>query len=97
MARTVIKKAITTEKSFQNQDKGFWTFLVARDANKLEIKQEIEKLFGVEVENVNTRIQRAKIRQLRGSRVHTKRNLSKIAQVSLKEKSKKIDLTKLNK
>ncbi|MGE3278693.1 MAG: 50S ribosomal protein L23 [Candidatus Altimarinota bacterium] len=97
MARTVIQKAITTEKSFKNQDKGLWTFLVSRDANKIEIKKEIEQLFGVEVESVNTRIQRAKIRQLRGSRVHTKRNLSKVAQISLKEKSKKIDLTKLNK
>lgn len=97
MARTIIKKAITTEKSFKNQDKGFWTFLVANDANKIEIKQEVEALFGVEVSDVNTRNQLTKVRQLKGSRTHTKRAPSKIAQVSLKDKSKKIDLTKLNK
>lgn len=97
MSRIVIKKAITTEKSFKNQDKGLWTFLVARDSNKFEIKNEVEALFGVEVAAVNTVNQRAKTRQLKGSRTHTKRNLSKIARVSLKDKSKKIDLTKLNK
>lgn|SRR5690606_35957039 len=97
MSRTIIKKAITTEKSFKNQDQGLWTFLVSRDANKIEIKQEVEVLFGVEVASVNTRNQLPKIRKLRGSRIHTKRNPSKIAQVSLKDKTKKIDLTKLNK
>ena len=95
--RLVIKKAVTTEKSFKGQDKGFWTFVVATDATKGEIKREVENLFAVEVADVNTFKRLGKTRRLKGSRVHTKRAPSKIARVSLKEKSKKIDLTKLNK
>lgn len=95
--RLVIKKAVTTEKSFKGQDKGFWTFLVASDSTKQEIKKEVEALFGVEVADVNTFNRLKKIRKLKGSRVHTKRAPSKIARISLKEKSKKIDLTKLSK
>jgi len=94
---TIIKKAIATEKGFKNQDKGRWTFQVANDANKIEIKEAVEKLFGVEVDSVTTSNQRAKERQVRGSRIHTRRKPAKIARVSLKDKKAHIDLSKLNK
>lgn len=97
MARVIIKKAITTEKSYQNQDQGIWTFLVAADANKIEIKQAIQELFGVEVESVNTTSVRKKIRRIGRARTHTRRAQGKIARVTLKDKKKKIDLTKANK
>jgi len=97
MAQVVIKKAITTEKSFANQDKKIWTFLVSSEANKGQIKEEIEKLFGVKVESVNTSARRKKVRQMRGSRVHSRRHPGKIARISLKDKKAKIDLTKVKK
>jgi large subunit ribosomal protein L23 len=97
MARVIIKKAITTEKSYKNQDQGIWTFLVSNDANKIEIKQAIEQLFSVEVESVNTTSVRKKIRRLGKSRTHTRRAQGKIARVTLKDKKKKIDMTKANK
>ena len=95
--RTVIKKAIATEKGFKNQDKGHWTFQVANDANKTEIKEAVKNLFGVDVASVTTNNQRPKARQLRGTRTHTRRKPAKIARVTLKDKKAHIDLTKLNK
>ena len=96
MSKLIIKQAITTEKSFQSQDSGYWTFLVNPDANKHEIKIEIERMFGVQVENVTTSARRQKIRRLKGSRFITKRKAGKVARVKLKKDSKKIDLTKLS-
>ncbi|MDP2691837.1 MAG: 50S ribosomal protein L23 [Candidatus Gracilibacteria bacterium] len=97
MSRIIIKKAITTEKSHKNQDRSIWTFQVAGDANKHEIKDAIEMLFDVKVATINTSNQRAKIRQIGKSRIHTKRKPNKIARVSLKDKKAKIDLTKIKK
>lgn len=97
MPRIIIKKPMTTEKGFKNQDKGIWSFLVARDANKIEIKQALEHLFGVKVDSVNTSTQRKKIRRIGRSRIQTKRQTGKVARVSLKKDSKKFDFTKTNK
>ncbi len=97
MARSVIKKSITTEKSYANQDAGMWTFLVANDSNKIEIKHAIEQLFGVVVAKVTTTAVKMKQRMLKRGRYHTKRPAGKIARITLKDKTKKIDLTKLNK
>jgi len=96
MARIIIKKTITTEKSFAKQDEGVWTFQVANDANKHEIKLAIENLFDVSVDTVNTTRLRPKIRKLRGHRIHTRRHSAKVARIRLKKDSKKLDLTKLN-
>lgn len=93
---TIIKKAIATEKGFKQQDKGHWTFQVLKTANKQQIKEAVEKLFGVKVASVTTHNQRPKVRQLRGSRTHTRRPNRKIARVSLEGKDAHIDLTKLN-
>lgn len=97
MARVIIKKAVTTEKSYQDQDKGVWTFLVSTDSNKIEIKQAIEQLFGVKVDTVNTTSIRKKVRQIGKSRTHTRRQQGKLARITLKDKKKKIDFTKTNK
>jgi len=37
-------------------DKGKYGFIVKKKANKVEIKKEIEKMYGVTVESVNTMI-----------------------------------------
>ena len=97
MARVIIKKALTTEKTFREQDKGMWSFIVCNDANKVEIKKAIEEMFGVEVDSVNTTSLPKKTRRIGRSRVHTKRQRQKVARVSLKGKDAKLDLTKVNK
>jgi large subunit ribosomal protein L23 len=47
-------KPIITEKFSAMAGKGRYAFVVAKDANKVEIKNAIEKAYGVTVEDVNT-------------------------------------------
>jgi len=53
--RTVVRRAMITEKGtrLREHDNGY-LFDVARDANKIEIKQAIEAIFPVKVESVRT-------------------------------------------
>ncbi len=81
--RDVILRPVISEKSYGLLDANKYTFLVAPDANKTEIKIAIEKIFGVSVTAVNT-VNR------KGKRKRTKfgygtRNDSKRAVVSLAE------------
>jgi large subunit ribosomal protein L23 len=53
----VLIKPLITEKMTDLQEKqGQYGFVVNRKANKLEVKQAIEKMYGVTVESVNTMI-----------------------------------------
>ena len=51
----IILKPVITERSMDDLQAGKYTFKVAKDANKSEIKKAVEQLFGVEVAKVNTR------------------------------------------
>lgn len=93
----MIIKALTTEKSYHLQDQGIWSFLVRKDAHKPAIKKALEDLFGVEIDMVTTAQHLPKVRVVRGSRLHTRRRALKVARISLKDKKKKLDLTKLKK
>ena len=53
-AEDIIVRPIITEKSYAAMAEGKYTFEVAIDATKLEIKDAVEKLFSVKVLNVNT-------------------------------------------
>lgn len=53
-AQDIILKPIITEASMENLQMNKYTFKVAKNANKTEIKSAVEKLFGVKVEKVNT-------------------------------------------
>ena len=50
----IIIAPVVTEKSAANAEKNVYTFKVLKSANKIEIKNAIEKAFGVKVKNVNT-------------------------------------------
>ncbi len=53
--KDVIKAPIITEKSANIQADGKKVvFEVAKDANKVQIRQAVEKAFGVKVKSVNT-------------------------------------------
>jgi large subunit ribosomal protein L23 len=52
--RDIIIRPVVSEKSYAAYDANVYTFLVAPDANKIEIKQAVEAIFGVRVTNVNT-------------------------------------------
>ena len=50
----VIIAPVVTEKAAGMAEKGVYTFKVAKSANKIQIKEAIEKAFGVKVKSVNT-------------------------------------------
>ena len=77
----VIRKPVISEKSTLISEHNQVTFQVAVDANKAEIKQAVEGLFGVSVVAVNTLRQKGKIKRFRG--IVGKRNETKKAIVTL--------------
>jgi large subunit ribosomal protein L23 len=62
--QTIIKPRITEKSSAAYQARGEYTFEVAPRATKPEIKQAIERLFGVTVTGVWTSLQRGKTRRV---------------------------------
>jgi large subunit ribosomal protein L23 len=50
----IIIRPILSEKSYAGIADKKYTFVVAKSANKTEIKLAIEDIFGVKVEKVNT-------------------------------------------
>jgi large subunit ribosomal protein L23 len=60
----VIRRPLITEKTtVMREDGKTIVFQVARDANKIEIKQAIEKLLGAKVAGVRTSIAHGKIKR----------------------------------
>ncbi|HPD53429.1 MAG: 50S ribosomal protein L23 [Bacteroidota bacterium] len=54
---SVLKKPLITEKMTKTSEKlGQYGFLVDRTANKIQIKQAVEKMYNVTVESVNTMV-----------------------------------------
>jgi large subunit ribosomal protein L23 len=54
MSYEIIKKPVITENSMDQMADRKYTFEVAKDANKIEIKKAVEEVFGVKVEKVTT-------------------------------------------
>lgn len=51
---SILKSPLVTEKVSALNEKGKYGFIVDVAANKVEIKQAVEKLYGVNVTKVNT-------------------------------------------
>ena len=80
----VLKKPVLTEKSLMlQQAENKYTFDVELTANKIEIKNAVEKMFDVKVESVN--IMNVKPKTKRMGRYVGKTNKRKKAIVKLKE------------
>lgn len=62
----VIRKPVITEKATMASENGAVVFEVAIDANKPQIKEAVETLFGVKVKAVNTTITKGKAKRFRG-------------------------------
>jgi large subunit ribosomal protein L23 len=61
----VIVRPLVTEKSTEQLEReGAYSFVVARDANKIEIARAIETLFNVKVRDVRTMQYRGKEKRL---------------------------------
>ena len=80
--REVLLAPVVSEKSYGLLDENKYTFLVAPDANKTEIKIAVEKVFGVKVLSVNTMNREGKRKRTAigfGKRNDTKRAIVQVA------------------
>ena len=53
-AHEILVRPHITEKSSRLMEEGKYTFIVAKDANKIEIGKAVAEIFKVKVEKVNT-------------------------------------------
>ena len=88
MEREVILRPLLTEKSYATIADKKYTFVVAKNANKTEIKLEVEKRFNVQVEKVNTINCHGKLKRMGRTQGYT--SDYKKAVVTLKKDSKGI-------
>ena len=81
----IIKKPVVTEKSMANQQKSVYTFIVAPDATKPEVRHAVEKAFNVKVEEVRTVKVKGKYKRMKNQLLQGRRKDWKKAYVTLKE------------
>ena len=80
--RDVLISPVVSEKSYGLLDEDKYTFIVAPDANKTQIKLAVEQVFGVKVTGVNTNNREGKRVRTRygwGRRAATKRAIVTVA------------------
>ena len=79
----LIKPVITENSMLKMEENNTYTFKVAKNANKVEIKTAIQEIFNVKVDNVNTMNMRGKKRRLgrnEGKTASWKKALVKLAE-----------------
>ena len=88
--RDILLAPVISEKSYGLLEENKYTFLVAPDANKTQIKIAVEKVFGVKVVSVNTLNRQGKRKRTRSG--YGKRKDTKRALVTLSADSKPIEI-----
>jgi len=83
-ARQIVIRPVVTEESamLQETDRTY-TFIVAKDANKIEIRNAVQSLFDVTVEGVRTAVHRGKWRRMgrsEGRKASYKKAIVKLAE-----------------
>ena len=63
-AEDIIIKPVLTEKAYDGIASKKYTFYVKKDANKTQIKLAVEKIFGVQVDKVNTITCKGKLKRM---------------------------------
>jgi large subunit ribosomal protein L23 len=89
-AYDIILRPIITEQSMEHLDLKKYVFEVAPDANKIQIKSAVEKIFGVKVDRVTTLHVKGKEKRV-GRYPSGYRNDWKKAVVKLTDESKTIE------
>jgi large subunit ribosomal protein L23 len=85
--RSIVRRALITEKgTVLRERRNQYTFEVARDANRIEIKRAVESIFSVKVDEVRTMQMRGK--EKRQGRFAGRRSDWKKAIVTLKPDQK---------
>ncbi|MCF8001109.1 MAG: 50S ribosomal protein L23 [Halanaerobiales bacterium] len=83
-SRDVLIKPVITENSMlKMEENNTYTFKVAKNSNKIQIRNAVEEIFDVKVDNVNTMNMRGKKRRLgrnEGRTASWKKALVKLAE-----------------
>ncbi|MDY0407287.1 50S ribosomal protein L23 [Virgibacillus sp. 179-BFC.A HS] len=87
--RDIIKRPVITERSADLMAEKKYTFEVSPKANKTQIKQAVETIFGVKVIKVNTTNVKGKLKRM--GRYAGYRSDRKKAIVQLSEDSKELE------
>jgi len=61
----IIKALLRTEKATLYEPQAKYLFLVAKSANKIQIKSAVEQIYKVKVQDVNTAIYPGKLKRVR--------------------------------
>jgi len=62
--RDIVRRALITEKgTVLRERRNQYTFEVAKDANRIEIKQAVERIFSVKADEVQTKQMRGKVKR----------------------------------
>lgn len=91
---SVIIGPVITEKSTDQQAHGRYSFLIRPEANKIQVKQAIQDLYGITVSRVSIQTLPAKHRALGRGRTFRRRPNTKRAIVQTKDR-KPLDINKL--
>ena len=93
---SIILGPVVTEKAeMQKATARTYTLLVQKTATKIDFKNALRKLYGVDVAGVRVLRTKSKTRAIGDGRIVTKRKSAKKMLVTLTEKSSALDLTKL--
>jgi len=84
---SILKRPLVTEKVSSLNEKGKYGFIVDLAANKVEVKNAVEKMYGVTVERVNTMsvMGKLKVRSTKAGMLKGRKPNYKKAIVTLKE------------
>lgn len=63
----IIKAPLVTEKSTRAAVSRKYAFLVDKEANKVEIKQALEKIYKIKVERVSSMVVKGKMKRIRNN------------------------------
>ena len=90
--RDIIIRPVVSEKSYEAFDSNVYTFVVAPDANKIEIRKAVEELFATQVATVRTINRKGKRKRNRMSGAWATRATQKRAVVTLAAGAEHIDI-----
>jgi large subunit ribosomal protein L23 len=84
---SILKRPLVTEKVSSLNEKGKYGFIVDLAANKIEVKNAVEKMYGVTVERVNTMsaMGKLKVRSTKAGMLKGRKPNYKKAIVTLKQ------------
>ena len=84
--QSVIKSPHASEKAYSLHAKNQYVFIVENSANKILVKEEVQRRYNVKVVDVDMLVNKGKVKTFRGRR--GKAEISKKAYVTLKEGDK---------